>query len=125
MHNKHWKSRMVAAAAFITLSAGMALAQNGYGNHGQYDDQHWGHGPDGYADAYHEQDGRPMLGARQGWAAGQAQGQSDRQQGHSYRPTHVDTFKHVPDSPGGYPRDQFKQEYRDAFMKGYARGYGR
>jgi hypothetical protein len=65
-----------------------------------------------------------MLGARQGWAAGVAQGQSDQQQGHSYRPTHVDTFRHVPDSPGGYPRDQFKQEYRDAFVKGYGRGYG-
>ena len=121
-----------AVAVSAALSGSMAIAQYGPprdgdrgGYQGQYDDQHWGHGPDGYADAYNEQGGRPMMGARQGWVAGMAQGQSDREHGHSYRPTHVDTFKHVPESPEGYSRDQFKQEYRDAFVKGYSRGYGR
>ncbi len=114
------RSRIAAAAATAVLGSAMAMALP----QGQYDDQHWGHGPDGYADQYHEQQGRPMLGARQGWLAGQAQGESDREHGHSNRPTHVDTYKHVPDSPQGYPRDQFKNEYRDAFIKGYEHAYG-
>ncbi len=104
----------------LALGGSIAIAQPP-----QYDDQHWGHGPDGYADAYHEDPGHPMMGARQGWAAGLAQGQSDRDHHHSFRPTNVDTYKHVPDSPGGYPRDRFKQEYREAFVKGYSHGYGR
>jgi hypothetical protein len=83
----------------------------------------YGPPPEGYGQYYHEQQGHPMFGARQGWAAGIAQGQSDRQQGHSNRPTHVDTYRHVPRSPDGYPRDQFAHEYRDAFVRGYERGY--
>ena len=114
--------RTAAVAATTILGSAMAMAQYGPPP-GQYDDQHWGHGPDGYADQYHEQEGHPMLGARQGWLAGTAQGQSDREHGHSNRPTHVDTYKHVPDSPQGYPRDQFAHEYRDAFIKGYERAY--
>ncbi len=126
--NKHWKTRLTGALAALTVSSVVAVAQYGPPRdqyQGQYDDQHWGRGPQGYSDDYHEQQGRPMLGARQGWSAGFAQGQDDRNHGHSYRPTHVDTFKNVPSSPGGYSRDQFKQEYRDAFVKGYGRGYGR
>ena len=121
MRNQNkWMGKVAAALATAALGSTLAVAQYGPG---QYDDQHWGNGPAGYADNYHEQQGHPMLGARQGWAAGQAQGQSDREHGHSNRPTQVDTYKHISDSPGGYPRDQFKQEYRDAFVKGYERGY--
>ncbi len=117
----NWMLKTVMGAALLSAGGSLAVAQY----QGQYDDQHWGRGPQGYSDYYHEEPGRPMMGARQGWSAGLAQGQDDREHGHSYRPTHVDTFKHVPDSPGGYPRDRFKQEYRDAFVKGYSRGYGR
>ena len=121
---KNKAGKFAGALAAIVLGGAMAQAQYAQGQ-GQYDDQHWGHGPDGYGDQYHEQDGHPMLGARQGWMAGEAQGEADRQHGHSNRPTHVDTYKHVPDSPQGYSRDQFKQEYRDAFVKGYEHGYNR
>ena len=122
--NMQWAKKSAMAGALMLLSGTLAIAQYGGQYQGPYDDQHWGHGPEGYADSYREQQGHPMYGARQGWAAGLAQGQSDREHGHSFRPTHVDTFRHVPESPSGYPRDQFKQEYRDAFMKGYQRGYG-
>lgn len=125
MSTKNLVAKLTGTMAAVALTSAIAVAQYGPPQQGPYDDQHWGHGPDGYADQYHEQDGHPMYGARQGWSAGFEQGQSDRQQGHSFRPTHVDTFKHVPDSPGGYPRNLFKQEYRDAFVKGYAHGYGR
>ena len=130
MISKGLAAKWVGGAATLALGSALAVAQYGPGqNQGQYqggyDDQHWGHGPQGYSDQYHEQQGHPMLGARQGWVAGQAQGESDRQRGHSFRPTQVDTYKHVPRSPDGYPRDQFKNEYRDAFVRGYGHGYGR
>ncbi len=51
-------------------------------------------------------------------------GVSDRRTGHSFRPTHLDEYKHVPDSPPGVPRDEFKHFYREAFVRGYQRGYG-
>ena len=123
--------KTAVAAAALTLGGAFAHAQYGpgpypgqYAYQGGYDDQHWGRGPAGYVQIYPEQPGQPRLGARQGWVAGLAQGQSDRAYGHSYRPTHVDTFKHVPRCPQDYTRDLFKQEYRDAFVHGYQRGYG-
>ena len=102
-------------AGFV-LSGALAFAQ-----YGQY-------GPppqDGYGNYYHEQQGYPRLGARQGWIAGIAQGQSDRQYGQEFRPTKAAAYKHVPRSPQEYSRDEFKNEYRDAFVRGYSHGYGR
>ncbi|RRA48299.1 hypothetical protein [Acidipila sp. EB88] len=120
----------MALAATVCSSAAMASAQYygppppppPYG--GAYAGQPYGPPPPGYAQFYQEQPGQPMLAARQGWAAGASQGESDRNLGHSFRPTHVDTFRHVPKSPQGYNRDQFAREYRDAFIRGYQRGYG-
>ena len=80
--------------------------------------------PRGYDDYYHE-NGQVNMSARQGYSAGFAQGEADFQHGHSYRPTHVDTFKHVPDSPQGINRNEFKRVYREAFERGYAKGFGR
>lgn len=118
------KTRTAGRTGLLTLLAAapllvgtLAMAQYGPPQGG------YGPPPEGYGQYYHERDGHPMLGARQGWAAGMAQGINDRNSGHSNRPTHVDTFRHVPESPEGYPRDQFKNEYRDAFVKGYERGY--
>ncbi len=127
----NWMSKLALSAAILSMGGTLALAQ--YDHHDrhqdqyqdQYQGQYQGPGADGYNQAYREQPGHALPGARQGWAAGFAQGQSDRDHHHSFRPTHVDTYKHVPDSPGGYSRDQFKNEYRDAFVKGYSRGYGR
>ncbi len=109
-------------AATLALGGAVAIAQNGY--QGQYDNQHWGHGPQGYTESFPEQGG-PQIGARQGWQAGFQQGQSDREHGHSFRPTDVDAYKHIPHTPSGYSGDQFKNEYRQGFVKGYSKGYGR
>jgi len=126
MISKGLAAKWIAGAATFTLGSALAVAQYGPGQYrGGYDDQHRDRSPQSYSDQYHEQGDRPTLSAQQGWVAGQAQGESDREQGHSFRPTQVDTFKHVPRSPDGYPRDQFKNEYRDAFVHGYQRGYGR
>ncbi len=122
---------LTLAAALLTFGGTAALAQNGYGNGGgypgnggQYDNDHWGRGPQGYSNDYPEQGG-PQYGARQGWQEGLRMGQSDRQHGHSFRPTQLDEYKHIPDSPRGYNKDQFKNDYRQGFVKGYSRGYGR
>ncbi len=117
-HNKSRMTKSVAGLAVLLLSGTAAFAQ--YGQYRQY-----GPPQEGYGSYYREQGNRPLLGARQGWIAGLAQGQSDREYGHSFRPTKVNTYKHVPDAPQGYPRDAFKNEYRDAVIKGYSHGYGR
>lgn len=80
--------------------------------------------PRGYDEYYHE-NGQSNMAARQGYSAGFAQGESDFQRGHSYRPTKVDTYKHIPDSPQGINRNEFKHIYREAFERGYAKGFGR
>ena len=105
---------VLVAGSFLAVPS--ALAQ-------RYDDPNW-HGPRGYDDAYHE-NGNANPAARQGYSAGFSQGESDARAHHSFRPTHVDTYKNVPDSPGGVNRDEFKRVYREAFEKGYAKGYGR
>ena len=81
--------------------------------------------PRGYGDYYREGNGQANLAARQGYSAGISQGESDSHLGHSYRPTHVDTYKHVPDSPQSVNRNEFKHVYREAFERGYAKGFGR
>ena len=119
MMSRQSKDRGVkVAAGFAGFVLGGALA---FGQYGQY-------GPppqNGYGNYYHEQPGYPHLGARQGWIAGMAQGQSDREYAHDFRPTKAAAYKHVPRSPQDYPRDEFKNEYRDAFVRGYSHGYGR
>ena len=56
-------------------------------------------------------------------------GQRDRASRHSYRPTEWQAYKdadHGMSSSNGYrSSDQYKQEYRQAFMNGYNQGYGR
>jgi hypothetical protein len=116
---------ILSAAAMLALSGSLSVAQYGpqYGPppQGQWDDAHWGNGPRGYAEYYQEQ-GRPNYGARRGYSIGFDMGVSDRRTGHSFRPTHLDEFKHVP-YPPGVPRDEFKHFYREAFVRGYQRGY--
>ncbi len=80
--------------------------------------------PRGYSD-YYQENGQANLAARQGYSAGFAQGESDSRLGHSYRPTHDNTYKHVPDSPQNINRNEFKHVYREAFERGYAKGFGR
>ena len=80
--------------------------------------------PRGYNDAYQE-NGTPNMVARQGYAAGFSQGESDGREGHSFRPTKVDTYKHVPDSPKDVNRNDFKRVYRASCERGYSKAYGR
>lgn len=87
------------------------------------DDRSW-NAPRGYNDYYRE-NGNSNMVARQGYAAGFTQGESDFRGRHSFRPTKVDSYKHVPESPKDFNRDDFKRLYREAFERGYAKGYGR
>ncbi len=114
------KLRLYGAAIFTALMLGAGAVSVA---HAQHDDSHWNE-PRGYGDFYHE-NGRANPAARQGYEAGFGQGESDARGHHSYRPTHVDTYKHVPDSPGDHNRGDFVRAYREAFMHGYAKGYGR
>jgi len=62
---------------------------------------------------------------RFGYQDGVNDGLKDRQTGHSYRPTHDDSYK---DADRGYnsslgSKDQYKQLYRQAYAEGYQRGY--
>ena len=62
-----------------------------------------------------------------GFAAGQQNGERDRVEGHSFRPTYSSRYA---DTPGYYsqlggPFWQYKSAYRDAYMRGYRKGYER
>lgn len=118
----------VWAALAITgiLSASQTLVAQGSpypGPQDRYDERTW-NAPRGYNDYYRE-NGNANMVARQGYAAGFSQGESDFREHHSFRPTKVDTYKHVPESPKEFNRDDFKRLYREAFERGYAKGYGR
>lgn len=100
--------------AFAAI-AGTALAQ--YGDPGRYD---------GYYqyDPAHE----TVERARSfGYHDGLADGERDRETGHSFRPTHSDRYEDAPDhgNHAGLRRDEFKSIYREAYLHGYERGYGR
>jgi hypothetical protein len=65
--------------------------------------------------------------ARFGTEDGQVLGRSDRQSGHSSRPTEWKAYRdadHGMSSASGYSSDQYKEEYRQAFVAGYNQGYG-
>jgi hypothetical protein len=88
---------------------------NGGYNNGQYNNGQYGNG-NRNAERYGYQDGIQL-------------GQSDRNSRHSYRPTEWKAYKdadHGMSSSNGYrSSDDYKREYRQAFMNGYNQGYGR
>lgn len=112
----------LVVCGFLSASP-VIVAQGPPGAQDRYEDRNW-NAPRGYNDYYHENGDSNMV-ARQGYAAGFTQGESDFREHHSFRPTHVDSYKHVPESPKGFNRDEFKRFYREAFERGYSRGYGR
>jgi hypothetical protein len=77
--------------------------------------------PRGYDEAYPE-NGTPNMVARQGYAAGFSQGQADASRGKKFKPTESDAYEHA-QIPKGMNKDSFKQEFREAFVKGYTNGY--
>jgi hypothetical protein len=80
----------------------------------------------GYGSAYRDQNSPSEYAARVGFQDGQNDGSHDRATGHSFRPTHDSDYKHAPEY--GHPdisRGQYKNVYRDAYVRGYEKGYGR
>jgi len=64
---------------------------------------------------------------RFGFSDGQSAGQRDRSTGHSYRPTEWVAYRdadHGMSTSGYNNSNQYKQDYRQAFMNGYNQGYG-
>jgi hypothetical protein len=77
--------------------------------------------PRGYDEAYPE-NGTPNMVARQGYAAGFNQGEADASRGKKFQPTESDAYEHA-QIPKGMNHDEFKQSFREAFVKGYTNGY--
>jgi hypothetical protein len=71
--------------------------------------------------AYPE-NGHPNMVARQGYAAGYNQGRDDASHGKKFTPTENKAYGKAV-IPQGMNKDEFKQEYREAFVKGYDAGY--
>jgi hypothetical protein len=108
--NIHRNCRTAIAFLLLAGSVGIASAQYGQGYGSNYQQQrqsqddpgHWGY-QDGFNDGSH-----------------------DRATGHSFRPTHDSAYKRAPEY-GHQPinRDEYKNIYREAYVRGYEKGYGR
>jgi hypothetical protein len=106
----HRKLCLAVTALMLGGAAGVASAQYGQG----------------YGPAYRDQSSPAEYAARVGYQDGLNDGSRDRATGHSFRPTHDHDYKHAPEY--GHPdinRDEFKSVYRDAYVRGYEKGYGR
>lgn len=98
------------AVAFLLLGGSAVIASAQYGP--------------GYR--YQEQNESPDNAAHWGYQDGFNDGSHDRVTGHSFRPTHDSNYKHAPEY--GHPpirRDEYKNIYREAYVHGYEKGYGR
>jgi hypothetical protein len=103
------QKNMRAALTFLLLGGSAMMASAQYGPGYRYQQQqnespaaHWGY-QDGFNDGSH-----------------------DRATGHSFRPTHDGNYKHAPAYEHlAMPRDQYKNIYREAYVHGYEKGYGR
>jgi hypothetical protein len=119
------KKRWMTALAVTVMMSGW---QTGHG-HGPlptpqaYDAPNW-QAPRGYDEFYHE-NGTPNMVARQGYAAGFTQGESDFSRRRKFDPSHAGYYKNVPSSPKGFDRNNFVMTYREAFEHGYTRGFNR
>ena len=85
-----------------------------------YDSPNW-QAPRGYDTAYPES-GTPNMVARQGYAAGFVQGQADLARGQTFRPTENHAYAHAR-IPKGMDKDQFHQQFKESFVKGYSNAY--
>jgi len=85
-----------------------------------HDSSDW-QAPRGYDMAYPE-NGSPNMVARQGYAAGFNQGRADASRGKKFKPTESDAYEHAK-IPKGMDKDQFKLQFREAFVKGYSNGF--
>lgn len=124
------KRRLLQATLVLTIAGSSVAAFAQYGAPApNYPPPQYGpnYGPapqSHYWQDFRESSG-PDFAHRWGYHAGEVNGQRDRVTGHSYRPTHDDAYKHVPNSDGiPMPRALFKDEYKDAYIRGYQAGYG-
>lgn len=104
--------RLASIALLSMLGAGTSFAQYGYN--------------DPQPGSYYRESDYAVEHARQaGYQDGVAEGERDRATGHSFRPTHSDRYEDAPDHGDrvGLRRDDFKNLYRQAFLRGYDRGY--
>lgn len=85
-----------------------------------YDGGNW-QAPRGYDEAYPEH-GSPNMVARQGYSAGFNQGQADASRGKKFDPTENEAYGKAV-IPKGMDHQAFKQDFREAFVKGYSNGY--
>ena len=105
-----WAYAVLACAlSFNVVPAGLAQASP------SNDSASWS-APRGYDLAYPE-NGTANMVARQGYAAGFNQGQADVSRGQAFRPTENKAYAHAK-IPKGMDKDQFKTEFREAFVKG-------
>ncbi len=80
----------------------------------------------GYSAFYHDSEDAPNYAAHWGYHDGFADGAHDRETGHSFRPTHDNAYKHAPEySHPPIGREEYKNLYREAYVHGYEKGYGR
>jgi hypothetical protein len=86
----------------------------------QYDASNWS-APRGYDMAYPE-NGTPNMVARQGYAAGFNEGQDALDHGRKFDPQDNKSYGKAV-IPKGMDKNQFKQEYREAYVKGYTNAY--
>jgi hypothetical protein len=86
------------------------------------DSSNW-QSPRGYDEAYPES-GTPNMVARQGYAAGFSQGQTDASLGKKFKPAESDAYGHAK-IPKGMDKDAFRLQFRESFVKGYTAGFGK
>jgi hypothetical protein len=111
----------VALACALTLGVpSMVRAQDHDAGAQTNDSQGW-QAPRGYDEAYPE-NGTPNMVARQGFAAGFNQGTADAARGKKFKPTESDAYEHAT-IPKGMDKEAFRQDFREAFVKGYTSAY--
>ena len=114
------KTVWAAAGLACALSLGMAMPVHAQDAAYDWQSQGW-HAPRGYDQAYAE-NGTPNMVARQGYSAGFNEGQADASRGKKFQPTDNKAYEKAV-IPKGMNKDDFKQQYREAFVKGYTNGY--
>jgi hypothetical protein len=116
------RNTSLACLAFAcALSLGYArplIAQEGA--QAAYDSQNW-QAPRGYDQAYPE-NGTPNMVARQGYSSGFNEGLADASRGKKFEPTDNRAYGKAI-IPKGMNKDEFRQQYREAFVKGYTNAY--
>jgi hypothetical protein len=112
--------KTIWATAGLTCALSLGLARPMHAQDAGYDSPNW-QAPTGYSEAYVE-NGTPNMVARQGYSAGFNEGQADASRGKKFEPTDNRAYGKAV-IPKGMNKDDFRQQYREAFVKGYTNGY--